>query len=344
MSSEFEIGCLPTGIGTMPHTNPIEACSLILKYNANIPFWPQLSCRSYLENMYVQYSEGFPGVVIEEDKKRIWIDNTQSLDKQLEQLYARYLDNKFANYDVSARYAAGLYELLSRGIRAQAVKGQIIGPVTMGLALLDKDERAIIYDDVLSDALARHLRLKAAWQEMKLHTISPHTIIFLDEPYMVSFGSAFFAASREKVINMVNEVFGGIIGLKGIHCCGNTDWSVILATKLDILSFDTYNYAESLTLYPTDVNTFLNRGGIIAWGIVPNREEDILKESPSSLQDRLGEAVAPFTRNGFPFRQILEQSLLTPSCGLEGLTLEAASQVLELLAKLSIQIRKRYIS
>ena len=344
MPSEFEPGCLPTAIGSMPHTNPEEACSLILKYIKDIPCWPQLSRRSFLENMYAQYSEGFPGLVIDEEKERVWIDNSQSLDKPLEQLYTRYLEDRFDDYVISAKHAAGFYELLSRRIRPRAIKGQITGPVTLGLGFQDKDQRAIIYDDVLSDALARHLRLKASWQEMKLRSISPHTIIFLDEPYMVSFGSAYFNVAKEKVINLINEVFGGITGLKGIHCCGNTDWSVILATKLNILSFDTYNYAESLTLYPDEIKSFLRDGGIIAWGIVPNKEKDILKESVSSLQDRLGEAVAPFTRNGQSYRQILKQSLITPSCGLDGLSPEAAAQVLELLAKFSQQIRKRYIT
>ena len=344
MSSGFQPGCLPTGIGTMPHTNAGEACSLMLKYTSDIPFWPQLSRRSYLENMYVQDSEGFPGLVIDEQGERTWVDKSASLDRHLEQLYSRYLENKFEDYAISARVAAGLYELLSRKIKPLAVKGQITGPVTLGLGLQDKDQRAILYDDVLSDALARHLRLKASWQEMKLRTISPNTIIFLDEPYMVSFGSAYFAASREKVINLIDEVFAGITGLKGIHCCGNTDWSVILATKLDILSFDAYNYAESLTLYPADIKSFLSRGGIIAWGIVPNTKEHILKETEASLQDRLYEAIAPFTRNGISFRQILEQSLLTPSCGLDGISPEAATQVLKLQAKLSQQVRKKYIT
>ena len=59
---------------------------------------------------------------------------------------------------------------------------------------------------------------------------------------MTSFGSAFVSISREKVIRMLNEVFSGISGLKGVHCCGNTDWSVLLATGLNILNFDAYNY------------------------------------------------------------------------------------------------------
>lgn len=342
MTPRFEFSCLPTAVGSMPHTDAGEACSLIFKYLPSIPAWPQLNRRSFRENMYVQFSEGFPGVVLDEEKERIWIDRSQPLDEGLEQLYTRYLKNKFDDYNTSPSYAAGLAAFLSTATKAPAVKGQITGPVTLGLALTDEGRRSIIHDETLSDALAKHLRLKAAWQEMQLRTISPNTIIFLDEPYMSAFGSAFFAPSREQVIKLMNEVFGGISGLKGVHCCGNTDWSLMLSTPLDILNFDTYNYAQSLTLYPTEVKAFLERGGVIAWGIVPNEEQTLLGESVASLRDRLEEAMAPFTRKKIRFQQLIEQSLLTPSCGLGGLSPEAAVQVLELLSELSNQLRKRY--
>ena len=111
---------------------------------------------------------------------------------------------------------------------------------------------------------------------------------------------------------------------------------------IDILSFDAYNYASDLSTYPSEVKSFLERGGVIAWGIVPNDEEALAKESVASLHDRLGEAMAPFTRDGLSFKQVVEQGLLTPSCGLAGLSPEAANQTLELLADLSQYLRKRY--
>ena len=88
----------------------------------------------------------------------------------------------------------------------------------------------------------------------------------------------------------------------------------------------------------------MERGGCIAWGIVPSDEEPLSKETVASLKDRLEEAIAPFTRNGIHFGQLIEQGLLTPSCGLASLpTGEAAAQALALLAELSVTIRKRYL-
>ncbi|MFC1935003.1 methionine synthase, partial [Chloroflexota bacterium] len=97
-----------------------------------------------------------------------------------------------------------------------------------------------------------------------------------------------------------------------------------------------------LSLYPAEIKKFLDGNGAIAWGIVPNNAESLAKETVASLNDRLDEAMAPFTRNGIRFRQLIEQGLLTPSCGLAPLSEEATALALELLADLSAKIRKRY--
>jgi len=340
-----EFGCLPTTIGSMPHTDPQAACSQVMRYLKDIPAWPQLPRRSFLENMYAQYSQGFPGVVIEGD--RIYIDSSKDVQKPLEELYEAYLENNVDKYPISPDYAAGLHSFLSQtNLAPLAVKGQVVGPLTWGLTVTDENRRAIIHDEVLGDAVAKLLRLKAGWQEKELSKISKNTVIFVDEPYMAAYGSSASVgvfSSPEKIVSLLEEVFKGISGWKGLHCCGNTDWSVLLKTSLDILSFDAYNYAESLSLYPAEVKKFLDRRGTVAWGIVPNDEESLAKESASSLKDRLEEAMAPFTRKDIRFKQLIEQGLLTPSCGLASLTEEAATRALELLIELSTRIRQRYI-
>jgi methionine synthase II (cobalamin-independent) len=338
----IEFNCLPTAIGSMPHTDPAEACAQILNYLKEIPCWPQLPKRAFKENMNAQFSEGFPGAVLKDDS--FYIDRAQDLSKPLEKLYSAYLENDVDKYSVSADYAAGLHSFLGlKNLSPLAVKGQVTGPVTWGLSVSDNEGKAIIYDDVLGDAAAKFLRLKAGWQEKELSKISLNTIIFVDEPYLASFGSVSVPLSGEKVASLLDEVLAGINGLKGVHCCGNTDWSVLLGTKIDILSFDTYNYAQSLSLYPAEVKSFLGRKGVIAWGIVPNDGQSLARETVASLKDRLEEAMAPFTRNGIRFKDLLKQSLITPSCTLAFITEEAAERALNLLSELSKTIRKRYI-
>jgi methionine synthase II (cobalamin-independent) len=340
MSAKLEFGCLPTAIGSVPHTNPDEACSVVTKYLPDIPAWPQLPRRSSKENMVIQFSEGFPGIVMNGDK--IHIEPAANFESEVEQIYIDCDQDSTHKYGISAEYAAGLHVFLSKAKDSGIVKGQVTGPITWGLTVTRQDGLGILYDETLAETMAKFLRLKASWQENTLREISPNTIILVDEPYLVSLGSVFTPIPEERVPALLEEVLMGIKGTKGLHCCGNTDWSVLLDTKIDILSFDAYNYASSLSTHSDKVKSFLERGGSIAWGIVPNDEEALAEESLSSLRDRLEESMAPFTRDGLKFKQIIAQGLITPSCGLASLSPEAASQALELAAKLSRDLRSRY--
>ncbi len=343
---DIEFGCRATIIGSMPHTDPKAACSLITRYLREFPAWPQLPQRSPLENMYVQFSEGFPGVVLTKESG-IYVDHNQNWAGTLAELITAYGEGKdVAKYAINTDYAAGLYTFLQlKYLSPLAVKGQVTGPITWGLTVPDETGRAIIYDDNFQDAVAMFLGLKAGWQEKQMGGLCKNTIIFVDEPYMAAFGSVAVPISKDEVHKLLNKVFACIKGLKGIHCCGNTDWSVLLDEKLDIniISFDTYHYAQSLSLYPAEVKRFLDRGGVVAWGVVPNDEESLAKESVASLQDRLEEAMVLFTRHNIEFAQLIRQGLLTPSCGLGSINSgDAAEQALKLLAELSTGIRKRY--
>jgi methionine synthase II (cobalamin-independent) len=332
---------MTTGIGSMPHTDADEACAEINRH-FSLPFWPQLPSRSPLENMYVQFSEGFPGVRV--NNGVITVDRNGGFDNDLEQLYYNFDDNNYSNYSISPGYAAGLYSFLrTMGKNAPMVKGQITGPVSWGLSAIDEQGRGILYDELLAETIARFLKLKAMWQENMLKSVSKTTIIFVDEPYLASLGSAFVAISGEQVKTLLEGVLSGIQGIRGIHCCGGTDWSLLLDSSADVLSFDTYNYADSLATYVNNVNSFIKRGGTIAWGIVPNEEYGLMKETLSSLYDRLGEAMSPYTYDGISFRQLAEQSIITPSCALTSLSKEAAVHVMELLVELSDKMKSKYL-
>jgi len=343
--SNTEFSFLPTIIGSVPHTDAKKACALVTRYLKDIPTWPQLPKKRIQENMYVQYSEGFPGAVLEDN--RFYIDTSKDYSKSLEALYLAFLNDDYSKYPMAKDHAEGLYALLEQDkLSPKAVKGCVTGPLSWGMTITDENKRAILFHEILGDAIPKFLKLKVAWEENELKKISKNTIMFVDEPYMASYGSSIAAGAfskPEKIVEMINEVFDGISGLKGIHCCGNTDWSILLKTKMDILNFDAYAYAQSLSLYPDEVKKFIARGGCVAWGIVPNQMAPLGKESVASLKDRLEEAMAPFTRDGLSIKDLAKHSLLLPCCGLNALTEDGTEQALKLLTELSDVMRKKYI-
>ena len=44
---------------------------------------------------------------------------------------------------------------------ALAIKGQMLGPISVAAQLTDERQQPLIYDDMFFDALAQHLRLRA---------------------------------------------------------------------------------------------------------------------------------------------------------------------------------------
>jgi len=77
-----ELQWLSTSVGSVPYADSRRGCDAILDRFPEFPTWPQLPRRSYLENMYVQFSERFPGVVLDSESirpiwKMIWISQPQ---------------------------------------------------------------------------------------------------------------------------------------------------------------------------------------------------------------------------------------------------------------------------
>lgn len=343
---EFQYPFITTGIGSFPHQDEKEVFRLILNNFPEIPFWPQLPKRSFLEGMVLQYSEGFPSLRWNEREQRVWVDTSQGFDKEFEKFYQRVEEGKLEPLQITEDFAKGLRilkDLSSEGHRKKIkyIKGQITGPITFGLTLKDQEGKPIFYDPTLRDILIKHLSLKAQWMEKRFQELFPGipTILFFDEPSLSSFGSAFMSLNREEVIHSLNECFDAVKGLKGTHCCGNTDWSVLLSTNLDILSFDAYGYLETLSLYPKELKAFLERGGILAWGIVPTSEE-IVKADAQSLVNRLKKGIESLSKKGID-PVLLQRAILTPSCGTASLTIPLSERVCQLTTEVSKRLREK---
>jgi hypothetical protein len=162
MADQVTFNCAATMIGSVPYTDPGKAWQKISKYLKDLPGWPQLPMRANLENMYIQYSEGFPGIII--DGQKISVERGARFDQALEKLFSDSFQEDLANYAISKEYSAGLHYLSSVS-PMPVVKGQITGPISWGLCVTDSSGRGIIYDETLADAIAGFLKLKARWRK-----------------------------------------------------------------------------------------------------------------------------------------------------------------------------------
>lgn len=343
--AEFTPSLATLSVGSLPYTDPEHACRLVLEYCPEAPAWPQLPKRAFDEDVYVEFSGGFPGLVRE--GQRIYVDTSRELAPALDQLYISYLMHELEGAAIGADEAAGLRALArvlqERRHRPLLVKGQVTGPISWGLTIPDQEGRPILHDEMLADAVAKHLYLKAAWQERELRRLAPKTLILVDEPHLRSLGLGFAPLGRERVLSLVVDVLAGIEGYKGMHCCGEVDWSLPLEAPIDILSLDAYDFGERLLEYGGPLRAFLNRGGWIAWGIVPASAE-VRRHSVDTLLPRLVELIQTLAREvEVPFRDLLRASFVTPACGLGSLDIATAVRAMYLTAELSAAMRVQYL-
>jgi hypothetical protein len=351
--------CKSLLIGSLPMDDHEMATKMIFDYSPEIPLWVQLP--KYLEEgMIRQFIPGMPGVVIEDN--RVYIDtNKDSFESELIAYYEEYLSASQnpsgllqSRFSLSKKTGKGFFVFLDWLEKNQpavfTLKGQVTGPITLGIGINDQNGRSIFYDDTLRDVLAKHVAMNAKWQVLQLSKYSTRQpIIFFDEPGVVSFGSsAYISISREQVMEALGcgiEAVHEANGLAGIHICANGDWSLALQSDADILSFDAYSYFSNFILFKDDINTFLSQGRILAWGIVPtSRPEDIENETTQSLLTKWESQVDALTKIGFSKRTIMEQSLITPSCGTGSLSLEHAQKVLALTQELSALLKQQYFN
>jgi len=350
----MELKGLATAIGSLPHREAERACELVLENFPQIPAWPQLPRRNLRENMYIQVSEGMPCLVLDEKKGMVYFQTKGDISGELEKFYEKIIEKRVDYFKISREYAAGFYSLMEHlrkklskeegGSGILAFKGQLIGPISFGLTVTDENRKSIFYHEQLVDAVVKTCAMKARWQITRMKEVFPQIIIFIDEPYLASFGSAFVSLSRDEVVDYLNQVIDSIKSegaIAGIHCCGNTDWSILMDTKVDIISFDAYSYLETIGLYPEKLKQFFTQGRYLAWGIVPASSK-AMEEEIDSLIKRFEEGLKLLNSKGLEKERILENLLITPSCGTGTLPVEVAEKVVKLTRGVSDNIRASY--
>lgn len=336
---------IATGIGSLPYKDTNEALDLIFKYAPHIPFWPQLPKRDVREGMIAQFSEGLPCIKVTE--KGVFF-SAEDKEKELEKFYEKVIERDIEYFEISRDFASGLYafpkKLAASDLEGvEFIKGHITGPFTFAAGINDENGISLLHDEVFMQAIINTLTMKALWQIKFLEKFAKPVIIFLDEPYLGCFGSAYTPINREDVVKRLTELTDAIKSenvLSGVHCCGNTDWSIFTdVTSIGVISFDAFSFLDKFILYADSLKRFLNRGGVICWGIVPTQEFSG-EESPDVLVERIMYGINALVKKGLDRDLLVKQMLISPSCGLGTLDIAKSEKIFKLLSKTSSLIGK----
>ena len=348
---------LATAIGSMPFDDPGRAVDLILSKLPGAPHWPQLPRLGINEQMEIQFSEHMPCAVIDREKNRLYFDTSGDYSEAFALFYENYLlamdleggSGDCAAAAVSPDFSRGIYaleeKLRIRGTKLPFVKCQVTGPCSFALTVVDEKKRAIYYNEEFRDMIAKTLAMICRWQVRMFKPFAEQVICFIDEPILSAFGSStYVSVRRDDVIHLLTDMVDAVHvdgGIAGMHCCGNTEWSIPIDAGVDIISFDAFQYGETIAMYAEAVKHFLAKGGALAWGIVPTSTL-IREQTVEALALRLEGMMEHLASKGVEKNIIADQSILTPSCGTGSLTPEEAELVYERLAALSARMKEKY--
>lgn len=332
---------LTTAMGILPHTNLPEAQKLAL--SLDIPFWPQLPRFRFREDMYAQFAEHLPGVIVDEENQRLHFSHerfTQELDEYLE---ASGDPDYFA---LSEESSAAFNGFLAQDLSSyKMVHGQTVGPISFGLKICDEERKPMIYNDFVREILYDFLAHKITWQYNQLKQVHPNPFVWLDEPGLEMIFNSLSAYTSEVAQMEYRAFLSKLPGPKGVHLCGNPDWSFLLKADIDILSVDAFSWGHIFVRYVDEVKEFLDRGKIISWGIIPTLTSELSMETTESLTNRLLDLWKFLNQYGLDDRLIFDRSWLAPSrcCLINSDGTASIDHSFALLREISQNLRSRFV-
>jgi len=300
---------LTTAMGVMPHTDVDRALEMAL--SLDIPFWPQLPLYSYYEDMYVQASEHFPGILLDMEKRTLRFSMQKFIGK-LEETMAHFEEPEY--FDISPTYSVVYHKFLEMDLSDRpTIRGQLEGPISFGFNVVDQDDRRILFDDTVKPFMFEFMAKRINVQLARLKEKNSNAFMFVDEPGLQFLFSAMSGYNDVRAHEDMESFFSVIDRPRGVHLCGNPDWDFLLTLDLDILSMDVYSNGEIFVNYATGIKRFLERGGILVWGLVPTNFEPFEKEDMESLEALFQDIWSRLASKGIDTEFLISRSLLSPA-------------------------------
>jgi hypothetical protein len=327
-------------MAVMPHRDVDKALALALALD--VPFWPQLPLLSYYEDMYVQASEHFPGILLDMEKRTLRF----SMEK-----FIREFEKTMAHFDepdyfvVSDTYSAVYKRFLGLDLSDRpAIRGQLEGPISFGLNVVDQDDKPILFNNTVREFLLEFMAKRVNSQLHRLKKRNPNAFMYVDEPGLQFVFSAMAGYGDQPARADLETFFSMIERPRGVHLCGNPDWDFLLGMDIDILSLDVYTNGEIFSCYGPSLRRFLDRGGVLVWGIVPTSIEPLEQCTVDSLQRRLEDLWRTLGKSGIDLEFLLARSMISPAtcCLVNPDGGETVEKAFKMIQELSFRLREKH--
>ncbi len=297
-------------MGILPHLDEDRAIDLSLKLD--IPFWPQLPLKDFIDDMWVQFSRRFPGIIVDFSEKKVRFD-TKKFYREFEE-YSLHID-ELDFFEIKKEDSTTFHKFLQRDLSIYpGIRGQVNGPLNLGFRILDEENRPIIYHDDVRELLFDYVKKKIIWQINKLKKKNKNCFVWIDEPGIAWTFSSFSGYTDIQAREDLKNFFSALPRPRGLHLCINVDMNFLTSLGIQILSIETYQMDILPRSAAIALAKFLKNNGIICWGIVPTVSVFLDKESTDSLKKRLINYMGEVARWGdMPIQEVARNSLIAPA-------------------------------
>ena len=204
---------LTTAMAVMPHKDVDRALEVAL--SMDVPFWPQLPRYNYYEDMYVQASEHFPGILLDMEKRTLRFSQEKFI-AELEETIAHFDEPEY--FDISDTYSVVYRRFLRLDLSNRpAIRGQLEGPISFGLNVVDQDDRPILFNDTVRSFMLEFMAKRVNVQLARLKKLNPNAFMFVDEPglqflfsAMAGYGDQAARIDMESFFSMIDRKTHGI--------------------------------------------------------------------------------------------------------------------------------------
>jgi hypothetical protein len=309
---------LATGIGSLPFTDAHEAAACTLELHPDLPASPQLA--TPLEGVVAQWASALPEVEVAPD-------GTLTVDR------ARSDERVHAGFRAATH--TGLLTFLEDAAalprRPARVKTQLVGPLTLGVALA----RAGLDAD---DAFERAAIAVRAWIRALEATFAEQLpgvplVLFLDEPALVLWHRHEAPIEREHAVDILSNALAGATAITGVHVCGDGDVRIAFEAGPRVLGLPV---SDALLADGDVIVRHLDADGWVAWGAVPTDRP--VGDSADPLWRRLVGVWCELTRRGCDPVGLRTHAMVTPACGLAGHGPSQAGRALRLARSMAERI------
>lgn len=334
MTLPFEANCLPMAPFVVPYPDHRAALTALMRWTPNVVAWPVLTT----EPDWWLAAVGFPGLV-NQTSVIDWVAfETASEAHQL-----AFLRNDLQHAAVLSfiRQVEGVPWDREERPEDRVLVISLFGPISLGLTLVDQDERPVLDNLMLREALAQHLRLRAGWLEQTVGDISATTLLAFDEPFWNALSSPFMQYTEAEALLLVEECFGSVQSGRALIPYGVSDWQRLIQSSLSLLVCQPAERAALLAC-GRQLNDYFERGGVVAWALVPGNPADRSATSVDALKAEWEALVRYALDADVLTSRLLGGSLLTISSGLASASPADADAALELLAHVARAVRAHY--